>query len=134
MSKGLKYTFLVHAILEFLMGVAFIFIPETMMGWMNWTPVDPNMDRVYGAVLVAIGVGSFLGFRATDWEQVRIVVRIQNVATALYFLVALYTVLFLDMSAAAWSGVAWGVVFGVLFGYFGRAPKAATATAPQVGQ
>jgi hypothetical protein len=131
MSRGLKYTFLVHAIGEFILGLAFIFIPETLMGWMNWTPVDVNMDRVYGSVILAIGLGSYLGFRSTEWTQVRIIVRIQNVVTALYLLVALYTIIFAGGSTPAWSGVAWGAVFGALFGYFGRAPTSRVANAPQ---
>jgi hypothetical protein len=124
MSKGLKYTFLVHAIVAVIIGLGLVLVAQWFLDLVNWTPSDPTMARAYGAALLAIGVSSWLGYMATEWKQVRIVVRMENVLTIVGFLESLYSVLFADGPAFVWSNVAITGIFGILFIYFGRPAKA----------
>jgi hypothetical protein len=125
MSKGLKYTFLVHAISGLVFGLGLLFVPEQFNKMVNWTPIDPGMTRMLGVAFLAICASSWLAFRASEWQQVRIVVRMENVLTGVGFLTYLYMVLFADAPSFTWSSVAMAAVFGVLFGYFGRGPNQA---------
>ena len=131
MSSGLKYTFLVHAVVAFVFGVGLVLAPEWLRERVNWTSADPAMARAYGTALLAICLSSWLGFRAEEWKQVRIIVRMENAFTIIGFLTGLYTVLFADGPSFVWSSVVISAVFGVLFGYFGRAPQAKAVPAPQ---
>jgi hypothetical protein len=40
----------------------------------GWPFMDPTSGRVMGAMMLAFGITSLLGYRAASWEQVEIVV------------------------------------------------------------
>ena len=131
MSKGLKYTFLAHAIVSTIMGLGLALIPKTFSDWVNWSPVDPSMSRICGAFVLGIAVSSWLGFVAKEWEEVRIVVRMENGVTLFGLLVGLYAVLFDKGPSFLWVTVGIMAVFGILFVYYGNVFKTATVPAAQ---
>src|SRR3990172_6304800 len=47
MSRGLKTTFLVHAIVSLAFGVVLYLIPDTWAALVNWAPYDPAVTRIY---------------------------------------------------------------------------------------
>jgi hypothetical protein len=71
-SKGLKYTFLVHAILGTIMALGFLFIPNKISDWYGTTSFDPGLARLLGASVLAVSVSSWLSFGAKEVQQVRI--------------------------------------------------------------
>ena len=113
MTRGLKITFEIHAILGFIFGIAFFLIPETALGWIQWTPVDPALARLWGAALIALGMASYLGYHATRWEEVRITVEMDAGFTIFATVGALY--------AAFVGGPAFLWVVIVVFGAFAAA-------------
>ena len=79
MSKSLRYTFLVHAVVALLFGAALLAAPGRTLGLFGWAPVDPLLSRVLGAALLALAWGSFRGFRAAERWQVALLVELEAV-------------------------------------------------------
>ena len=118
MSRGLKTTFLVHAIVTLAFGVVLYLIPDTWATFVNWTPFDAVVTRIYAAALLAIGVSSWLGYRASRWDEVRIVVQMEVVLTVLGGLISLYSALFAGAPQFIWAPVVIFVGFAVAWIYF----------------
>jgi len=117
-SKGLKLTFLIHAVISFVFGIGLYVFPGTMAKMFNWTPLDPTMARFYGGALLAMSVGSKLGYRATSWEQVRIIVATEIAFCVLGVVGTLYSLLVDGAPAFAWVPFALYAVFAILWIYF----------------
>jgi hypothetical protein len=120
MSRGLKTTFLVHAIVTLAFGVVLYLIPDTWAAFINWIPFDPVVTRIYAAALLAIGVSSWLGYRAARWDEVRIVVQTEMVLTVLSALIGLYLALFASAPLFIWVPIGIFVVFAMAWIYFYR--------------
>jgi len=58
---SLRKWFIVHFIVDMLVGVPLLLIPEIVMPLLGWNIVDPIASRVVGAALMGIGVESYLG-------------------------------------------------------------------------
>jgi hypothetical protein len=122
-NKVLKIIFLVFAILLFLVGLPLLLAPGRFLGMVTWAPVDPLLSRLLGAALLAMSWGSFLGFLATEPDQVRMLVSCGFVFSALgalgfarhlfttYYYPPVVWVIFILL--AAWA-VLWGVVWLIL--------------------
>ena len=68
MSRGLKITFLIHAIVALVFGLLLYLQPGLWARMVNWAPFDPSLTRVYGAALSALAVSSWFGYRAARWD------------------------------------------------------------------
>ncbi len=105
MSKGSRITFLVHAIVALIFGIALYLKPGIWVASVNWVPFDPTMTRSFAAALLALAASSWLGYRATRWEQVRIVVQMEIVVTVLGALASLYGVWMGGAPAFTWVAI-----------------------------
>lgn len=126
MSNGLKITFLVHALVAVVFGIAMYLQPGPWAAMVNWSPRDDHMSRIYGAALLAFAVSSWLGYRATRWDEVRIVVQMEIALTALSILGGLWG--FFLRGAPAFAGIAvliW-IAFAAAWIYFYRKHLAQT--------
>ncbi len=124
MSRGLRIVFLVHAIVSVISGIVMYIVPGTWASSADWAPFDPAITRIYGAALLALALSSWLGFRATSWEEVRIVVQMEIAFTVLGALGGLYEVLFADAPSSAWASVVIFVAFAIAwFFYYRREAK-----------
>jgi len=113
MSKGLKITFLIHAIVALAFGIVLYLRPVSWALLVHWTPLDGDMTRMYGAALVALAVSSWFGYRAKRWEEVRILVLMEITFTVLSAVGELWGLLFRNTPAFAWVAVASWVAFAV---------------------
>lgn len=135
-SSTLRTTFLVHWIIGGVLGAALFVIPGrllTLVGWVDaWVQlpesdqsipgtsfVDAVITRSLGAALLGLALASFLGWRASKWGSVALVVQAELVYCVLGFL-ALVSGLFLIerpmpiigyvlMVILAAFAVAWGI-------------------------
>ena len=123
MSKGLRTTFLIHAIVSFAYGIVFYLIPGIWAGLVKWTPFDAAMTQLMGAALIAIGASSWLGYRAESWKEVRITVQMEIVFTVAGALIGLYAFFFAAGPLFIWVPIITMVVFAGLFVYFYRQAK-----------
>ena len=108
MSKALKYTFLIHAVVAVLFGVPLLIVPGRFLGWFGWAPIDPIISRLLGAALLALAWSSFRGWRATERAQVAILVEMEAVFTVLGCVGLLRHLLFAGYPAMVW------MVFAIL--------------------
>ena len=83
MSKALKYTFLVHAIVALLFGALLLLAPGRFLGIFGWQPVDPLLTRLLGAALLALAWGSWRGWQATERAQVTPLIEMETIFTVL---------------------------------------------------
>jgi hypothetical protein len=117
MSSGLRTTFLIHAIIGILFGLAYLLVPEMVGGIMQWDMSDPAY-RTLGAAVLSIGFMSWLGYRASLWGEVKITVQFEIVWTVLGAAVTAWMLLTGAIPMAGWLNFAVFVVFAILFGYF----------------
>lgn len=79
MSKSLRYTFVVHAIVAFALGVGLLLAPGRWLGLFGWAPVDPIISRILGAALLGLAWSSWRGWRASERQQVAFLVELEAV-------------------------------------------------------
>lgn len=108
MSKALKFTFLIHAVVALILGALLLIIPGRFLGWVGWAPVEPIINRVLGAALLALAWSSFRGWLATERAQVAILVEMEAAFTVLGCIGVLRHLLFGGYPAMVW------IVFAIL--------------------
>jgi hypothetical protein len=115
MPKFLKFIFLVHTIVALAIGAPLLIIPGRFLGWLGWAPVEPVINRILGAALLALAWSSFRGWRATDKAQVAFLVEMETAFTVLgcvgiirHLLVAHYSfIVWCVLAVLALFAVAW---------------------------
>ena len=70
----LRYTFLLHFIVCIIYGFLFFVSPEFYVDFTGWPFLDPVAGRVLGSTFIGYGLAALFGFRATTWEEVKIIV------------------------------------------------------------
>ena len=120
MSQGLRITFLVHAIVTLVFGIVMFLVPGQFVRIVDWTPFDPGMTQLVGAAMLSLCVSSWLGYKAANFGEVKIVVMQEIAFTAFGAIVALYQVLLADGPAFNWISAAIFIVFFILWVYFYR--------------
>ena len=120
MSNGLRTTFLIHALVTLIFGIAFYFVPGIWANLVKWTPFDATMTQLMGAAGLAIGVSSWLGYKAESWKEVRITVQSDIVLTVAGSLIGLYAYFFAGAPLFIWVIIIVMATFGALWIYFFR--------------
>jgi len=111
-TKGLRITLLVYAVYSALYGLLHVVSPELMKA------IDPAIERVLGAAVLAFALGAWLAYRERAWEKVRIVVLVQVVWLILYTLTMAWGLLVGGIAVEAWAPTIIGAVFAVLLSIF----------------
>jgi hypothetical protein len=118
-TPGLKYTFLVHSIMMAVLAVTYLFVPVL---WGNLTGClsnqVPQVFRLFGTAILGYAISSFLAFRETSWDRVKIVAQMECVITVLFAIVIPLALLFWDLPAIGWMYVVIMSGFGVAFNVF----------------
>lgn len=118
MSRGLKITFLLHAICAFLFGVSLYLLPAYTSALINWPDPDLTMSRFFGAAMLAICLKSWLCYRADRYEAVRISVIFEMCYCFFGSIIGLYAVLFTGAPVFTWISIVVWLVFLSAFTYF----------------
>jgi hypothetical protein len=125
MSKALKFTFLLHGIVAFLVGAPLLAAPGRFLNLFGWAPVDPLLDRVLGAALLGLAWSSYRGWRAVDNAQVPILVEMEAIFCVLASLGFLRHLLIAWYPPIVWVVFAILVVFAIAWIVFWiKKPKA----------
>ena len=104
MSKSLRNTFLVHAVVAVLAGLPMLIVPGRWLDVFGWMPIDPIMTRLVGAALLALGWGSFRGWRAAVRGDVEILIQVEAVFTVLSTLALLR-----HLTGGSWPWYVWAM-------------------------
>lgn len=136
-SRGLHITFLVHAIIAVVIGAVLWLVPGQGLSLLDWVPettpvpntdvtidgtflVDPILDRLFGAALLAMAFSSFQGWRAKEWGSVELLVQSEAVFCILAVIAILAALIlgrpfnwirWVTLAIFAVFAVAWGVAY-----------------------
>jgi hypothetical protein len=79
---------------------------------------EAEVYRLLGAAMLGFGFGSWLAYRETAFDRVRIVLGIEVVWPALGALVVFYALIFTAFPAGAWLNAIILALFAAAFGYY----------------
>ena len=111
MSKGLRVTFLIHAVVSFTAGLLLLLVPGRFLDFIAWAPIDPIASRLLGAAMLALAWSSLRGWRASEWAEVALLVELEVVFAVLACVGLLRHLLF-----GWWPWMPWAIL--VLFALF----------------
>jgi hypothetical protein len=83
MSKALKVTFLIHAIVALGFGVPLLLAPGRFLIMLGWIHIDSMLSRVLGAALLALAWSSWRGWQAKEKTQVSTLLELETIFTVL---------------------------------------------------
>jgi hypothetical protein len=78
-----RVTFIAWACLTLVLGAALLIAPGRFLDAFGWQPVEPILDRILGAALLALSWLSWRGWRTSDRGQTALVMQTQAVFCAL---------------------------------------------------
>jgi hypothetical protein len=117
-ERGLKTLFLVSFIIALFSGVMHLFLPRALGSMEGWPVRDVPAWRLIGAAMVSLAASSWLCFRATGWEKVKIVVQTDIVFSVVAGLVMLWGLLFREIPVGGWGDFVIFVGFAASFVVF----------------
>lgn len=79
----LRYLFLIHFLVAMVYGFWYFLLPQSWVDITGWPYFDPAADRVMASMIIALGFGSLLAYRANSWEKVEILMIIEIIWLAL---------------------------------------------------
>jgi hypothetical protein len=118
MSKALKTTFLVHAVVAAVAGILLFLIPGRFLLFLGWAPIDPIASRLLGAATLALGWSSFRGWQASEWAEVVVLVEMEAVFTVLACIGLLRHLLFASYPLVPWLVFVIYLIFAVAWVFF----------------
>lgn len=135
MTRGLKYTFFVHMWVSLAFGLLFLLSPELYARIAGYSPIDPLITRAMGVAVMGLAFSSWLGFRATTWEEIRILLEAEVFYTVLMTATLTMVLIFTAAPAFALVPLALHLLFAIAFIYFlVTAPHGASASSgPTLG-
>jgi hypothetical protein len=91
---GLKALFIIHCLVGLIWAAGLVFMPDYIPNLFGITMTADQLDiiRGYAPSLFGLSLMSWLGFRAVDWESVRIVVVGEVCFTLTAVLVSAYNI------------------------------------------
>jgi uncharacterized protein YjeT (DUF2065 family) len=120
-SPGLKVTFLAGSFVAGIFGLIYMLVPEAyqkLIGVPIKQPTETTAFREFGASLLALATGAWLGFRETSVDNVKIVIQMVIVWMVLGALVMLWCLFSFDLPAIYWLYFAIFAGFAIAFSVF----------------
>lgn len=109
MASVRRLTYPVWAILTLALGVALLAAPGRVLGFIGWAPVEPIINRILGAALLALSWLTLRGMQSVDRKVAPLVAEVQLLFCAAGAIgVARHLIV-----PAYWPPIVWGV-FAVL--------------------
>ena len=63
--KNLRVWFVIHFVIDIIIAIPMLLVPELLLPLIGWSVVDPITSRLVGAALLGIGVESLIGRNAS---------------------------------------------------------------------
>ena len=91
MSKEYKIIVLVNVIAAFIYGILYVFLPDVVYSGNDAPYFDPHFWRLFGGVLLAIGIVGLFGLLRLDWDKIKVFM--------LYGIVVLLIILLVNLTS-----------------------------------
>ncbi len=118
-TAGLKYTFLAHGIVMTMFTVTYVFFPVQYGDLTGCISKQvPDVFRLLGTIIFGYAINSFLAFRETSWEKVKIVAQMNCLMNILIPFAILIVLLFCNFPSIAWMAFTVTGGFGIAFNFF----------------
>lgn len=118
-SPGLKYTFLAHTIAMAIFALNYILTPVL---WGDLTGClsnqVPQVFRLFGTAILGYAICSFLAYRESSFEKVKITAQMNCIITALFPIMLVLALFFWDLPSIGWMYFVVMLGFGIAFNYF----------------
>jgi hypothetical protein len=118
-TAGLRYTFLVHGIMMSIFALIYLFVPVL---WGDLTGClsnqVPQVFRLLGTAILGYAISSFLAFRETSWDNVKIMAQMECITNVLWVIVILLGLFFWDLPGIAWMYFVVMSGFAIAFNFF----------------
>ena len=118
-SIGLKYTFLIHAIMMAVFALIYLIVPIL---WGDLTGClsnkVPQVFRMFGTALLGLAISSFLAYRETSWESIKVIAQTEVTLNLLYPVILLLGLFYWDLPSIAWMYFVVMTGFGIAFTTF----------------
>jgi hypothetical protein len=118
MSKALKITFAIHAVVALLIGLPLLAAPGRFLGLFHWAPIDPLLTRLLGAALLALAWSSYCGFRTTESNLQVALIQVEVIFTVLGVLGLLRHLLVAWFPWIVWTIFCVLAAFGIVWLFF----------------
>jgi len=98
--KGLKVTLIIFAVIMFVYGFGFLFVPGILFKLIGGNPVEFGWLRWSGGVIIALGIGALMVYNNPEKQGIFVT----SMALAILFggLGMLYSWIMQEFSAAIW--------------------------------
>ena len=117
-TRGLKITFLVHAVIAGVVGVQHLLAPRLWTDLAGMAITETVTWRALGAALIGFAVSSGLAYRQARWAAVRIVVIMEIVWSVLGALVLVWGIMAEGLPPLEWLNAGLLALFGLAFAVF----------------
>lgn len=116
-SATLRGLFVTHAIVSLVIGLGYLFIPDTLSDWFSYPFAAGPIMQVLGAAILGYGLTSVLGAMAYSWEHVRIVIQGEMLWTLVAAAINLWFLVDGTLPTAFWAYFGLLAFFFLGFGY-----------------
>jgi len=118
-TPGLKNTFLIHGIMMSVFGLTYLIFPVL---WGDLTGClsnqVPQAFRALSVALLGLAISSFLAFRQTSWDNVKIVAQTECITNVIWLIVILLGLFFWGLPSIAWMYFVVMSGFAIAFNFF----------------
>lgn len=98
-SKEMKIVLIINMIVAFVYGIMYVFLPEAVYSLNDAPYFDPHFWRLFGGVLIAMGIPILLGIIKGDWDYIKLFYLFAIIALIIMALVNLTSNIYVTRSA-----------------------------------
>jgi hypothetical protein len=98
-SKEMKFVLIINLIVAFAYGIMYTFLPETVYSLNDAPYFDPHFWRLFGGVLIAMGIPVLLGLIKGDWDYIKLFFLFAIIFLIMNILVNLTSIIYVTRSA-----------------------------------
>ena len=98
-SKEMKIVLIINMVVAVVYGIMYVFLPEIVYSLNDAPYFDPHFWRLFGGVLIAMGIPVLLGIIKGDWDYIKLFFLFAIIVLIILVLVNLTSNIYVTRSA-----------------------------------